>query len=89
MTLDSDTFVRFGALARRMPLLFQGRNIDPQNQSVLIGRMHRQNLYFDNHIRGPSGDSSEEDTRISGPSFEYPVGIGYMLRYAVRHMILD
>ncbi|KAJ3530471.1 hypothetical protein NMY22_g8558 [Coprinellus aureogranulatus] len=79
VTLDSDTFVRFGALARRMPIILEGKNINPQNQSVLIGRMGGHLMYWENRVADGDKDARKEDLYLKGPWFSYPIGIGYML----------
>ncbi|TEB20908.1 hypothetical protein FA13DRAFT_175354 [Coprinellus micaceus] len=79
MTLDSDTFVRFSALARRLPTFIQNKNINPQNQSVLLGRMGGHLMYYENRVPDGNKDSRLEDLYLKGPWYSYPIGIGYML----------
>lgn len=80
MTIDSDTFVRFSALARRLPMFINQKSINPQNQSVLLGRMGDHHTYFVNSVPDGNPDPRPEDTYFVGPWFSYPRGIGYMLR---------
>lgn len=80
MTLDSDTFVRFGALARRLPSVLEGRNIVPRKQPVIIARMSPHSRYWLTSVSDNNKDTTEEDVYLEGPTFLYPIGIGYMLR---------
>ncbi|TEB14811.1 hypothetical protein FA13DRAFT_1878351 [Coprinellus micaceus] len=80
MTMDSDTFVRFGALSRRLGLLLKERDVNPQTQSVLVGRMAAHRLFWENRIPdGSTDDPWEEDLFLKGPWYDYPIGIGYMM----------
>jgi len=79
MTIDSDTFVRFKALARRFPVLFPDRYVDPRQQAIMIGRMKPHSFYWLNNVTDESETTNErEDTQIAGPKYKYPVGIGYI-----------
>lgn len=84
MNMDSDTFVRFDALARRLPTILEGKNTNPREQSVMIARMRGHYWHWlptvsDDKIN--TTDVADEDLRLDGPWYDYPIGIGYMLRY--------
>ncbi|KAF8991472.1 hypothetical protein BDQ17DRAFT_1370711, partial [Cyathus striatus] len=78
-TLDSDTFVRLGALARRLPVFLTGKNIKPREQPVLIGRMSVHWVHLLNTIPDGNKDPVDEDEYIRGPWYSYPMGISYMI----------
>ena len=78
--MDSDTFVRFVPLARRLPELYEGKQVNPREEPVLIGRMSMHLTYFVTRVPDGNEDPGEEDEVIKGPWFQYPAGIGYMLR---------
>ena len=81
MTLDSDTFVRFEALARRLPVIMGNTTaVNPHEQSVMIGRMSSHLMYYENRVEDGNQDPEEEDLYLTGPWYSYPIGIGYMLR---------
>lgn len=82
MTMDSDTFVRFGAMARRMPLFLEGKNLNPRENRILIGRMASHLTYFQNTVPDGNENPDDQDEVLKGPWFSYPAGIGYVLRYA-------
>lgn len=83
MTIDSDTFVRFVPLARRLPQLYEDKKVNPREDPVLIGRMGSHLTYFLSTVPDGNKDPNEEDEYVKGPWFSYPAGIGYMLRYAL------
>ncbi|KAF9000318.1 galactosyltransferase-domain-containing protein [Cyathus striatus] len=89
MTIDSDTFVRLGALARRMPSFLKSKNIKPREQPVLIGRMGEHLTYFMNTVPDGNEDPSLEDEYLKGPWFPYPSGIGYMLSSSLVNTLLS
>lgn len=80
MTMDSDTFVRFKALARRIAYTFENQTVNPRTQAVMIGRMKPYRYYWLNAVSDDENGILKEDTLIAGPKYQYPVGIGYMLR---------
>lgn len=82
MTLDSDTFVRFSPLARRLSQLYGEKKINPRQEPLLIGRIGYHLTYFLPTVPDGNKDEQEEDEYVKGPWFPYPIGIGYMLRYA-------
>ena len=61
-------------------MFVQNKNIDPQNQSVLLGRMGGHLMYYENRVPDGNKDSRLEDLYLKGPWYSYPIGIGYMLR---------
>lgn len=81
MTIDSDTFVRFKALSRRISYTFKNKTVNPRTQAVMIGRMKPYWYYWLNTVSDDE-EGMKEDTLIAGPKYQYPVGIGYMLRCA-------
>lgn len=80
MTIDSDTFVRFKALAHRFQSIFRDRVVYPREQAIMIGRMKPHSYYWLNMISEDEKTTLEEDGLIAGPQYSYPVGIGYILR---------
>ncbi|KAH9479931.1 Beta-1,3-galactosyltransferase sqv-2 [Psilocybe cubensis] len=90
MTMDSDTFCRFSTLARRMRYDPMYVGLRPREDNILIGRMSEHRLYWENTVtdnsrhanRNTNGNGKkdvEEDRWMTGPSYPYPIGIGYML----------
>ncbi|GJJ06869.1 hypothetical protein Clacol_001065 [Clathrus columnatus] len=81
MTLDSDTFVRFKALARRFSVIMKNhKNVNPREQAIMIGRMKYARTYWLNAmIDDEDANTLERDIEVYGPRYKYPVGIGYML----------
>ncbi|KAF4616412.1 hypothetical protein D9613_008241 [Agrocybe pediades] len=80
MTLDSDSFCRFKALAQRLHQLYP--HLSPRTQPVLIGSMGYQSIYWNTTSNTSSRQSSstlQEDKWFIGPQYQYPVGIGYMM----------
>ncbi|KAF9000316.1 galactosyltransferase-domain-containing protein [Cyathus striatus] len=89
MTMDSDTFVRFGTLARRMPVIFN-EDVNPREQDIIIARMRGHDMYWINRVEDGNKDSdTKEDQFIRGPWFKYPVGIGYMLSSRLVDTLLE
>lgn len=78
MTMDSDTFCRFQNLARRLRYVFP--SLKPRDEPILVGRMSRHTVYYENTVPDGNDQADEEDQWVSGPVYPYPVGIGYMLR---------
>ncbi|KAF8903681.1 galactosyltransferase-domain-containing protein [Gymnopilus junonius] len=89
MTLDSDTFVRFVPLARRLPELYGDKKVNPREQPVLIGRMSQHLTYFIPTIPDGNTDPNDEDAFIRGPWFLYPAGIGYMMSSSLVNITLS
>lgn len=88
MTIDSDTFVRFGALARRLPTVLEGKNIDPRKDATMVARMGSHWWYWLGTVSDENKESTEEDLRLDGPWYPYPIGIGYMLSsYLVKQFL--
>lgn len=80
MSMDSDTFVRFGALARRLPTVLEGKNINPREDPVIVARMSPHWWHWLGTVSDENESTEEEDLRLDGPWYSYPIGIGYMLR---------
>lgn len=78
MTIDSDTFCRFQALARRVRHYYS--ELRPQEEPILIGRMGVHLIYLKNTIPDDNLGDADEDFVMKGPWYAYPSGIGYMLR---------
>ncbi|TFK38843.1 galactosyltransferase-domain-containing protein [Crucibulum laeve] len=89
MTMDSDTFCRFGALARRLPRYLADKYINPRTDPVLIGRMGAQYSYYINNVDDDNMDASQEDKVILGPWYSYPSGIGYMISSSLMHSLIS
>ncbi|GJJ08179.1 hypothetical protein Clacol_002387 [Clathrus columnatus] len=89
MTMDSDTFVRFRALARRFPVIFPDGNVDPRQQPIMIGRMKPHWFYWLTNVTDESVTINEEDTQIAGPKYKYPVGIGYIFSSFLVKILLS
>lgn len=84
MMMDSDTFVRFGALARRLPTILDEKNINPREQPVMIARMSPHSRYWlTTVLPEDEGTIVGEDMHFNGPTYSYPIGIGHMLRYVL------
>lgn len=78
MTIDSDTFVRFTALSRRISYKLESQDLNPQKKAIMIGRMKPFRYYWVNAVSDdPEDETLKEDTLISGPKYQYPVGIGF------------
>lgn len=78
MTIDSDTFCRLPALARRLAHVYP--SLKPTEEPILIGRMAGHLVYFENTVADGNLDDEQEDAYVKGPWYDYPMGIGYMLR---------
>ncbi|PPQ69333.1 hypothetical protein CVT26_002565 [Gymnopilus dilepis] len=89
VTLDSDTFVRFGPLARRLPVLFGDKTIKPREDPLLIGRMGSHLTYFLPTVPDGNENAQDEDEFVVGPWFSYPIGIGYMLSSSLVKILLS
>lgn len=81
MTMDSDTFCRFRTLARRIRHFYA--DLRPREEAVLIGRMATHDVYWQNTVIDDktANYKVKEDVWVKGPTYPYPIGIGYMLRY--------
>ncbi|GJJ06704.1 hypothetical protein Clacol_000899 [Clathrus columnatus] len=79
MNLDSDTFVRFGPLARRLPTVLKGKNVNPREDPIIIARMRPHWWHWVTTVSDQNQDSTDQDLRLDGPWYSYPIGIGYML----------
>ncbi|KAH9479928.1 hypothetical protein JR316_0008524 [Psilocybe cubensis] len=82
MTIDSDTFCRFSALARR--LQHTHPNLNPRKEPIMVGRMGNHKVYYQN-----TGSDDNEDFYIAGPWYKYPIGVGYMLSSNVTQTLLS
>ncbi|TFK32889.1 hypothetical protein BDQ12DRAFT_728236 [Crucibulum laeve] len=87
MTMDSDTFCRFGPLARRLPELLKEKELtlNPRVDPIMIGRMGSHLVYWQNRVPDGSKDLKEQDEYVKGPWYSYPSGIGSSL----VHSLLD
>ncbi|KAF4616130.1 hypothetical protein D9613_011266 [Agrocybe pediades] len=77
MTMDSDSFCRFRALAQRLRHVYS--DIKPRTDPVLLGSMSVQHVYYINTVPDGNPDDNEEDPHVIGPWYSYPAGIGYLL----------
>lgn len=91
MTLDDDTFCRLPALARRMAADKVLSRKEPRKEPIIVGRSMSNWRYWvptvpTKKVPGGidetlEGHEDELDLVVNGPWYEYPGGIGYMLRY--------
>ncbi|GJJ08033.1 hypothetical protein Clacol_002240 [Clathrus columnatus] len=84
MNLDSDTFVRFGSLARRLPTVLKDKNVNPKEHPIIIARMRPHWWHWVTTVSDKNQDSTDQDLRLDGPWYSYPIGIGYMLRCSLN-----
>ncbi|TFK39094.1 galactosyltransferase-domain-containing protein [Crucibulum laeve] len=89
MTIDSDTFCRYGVLSRRLEHLYTDKDVKPREQPILIGRMGSHLTYFQNTVADGNKNATLEDEFVKGPWFPYPIGIGYMLSSSLVNTILS
>ncbi|KAH9479930.1 Beta-1,3-galactosyltransferase 6 [Psilocybe cubensis] len=87
MTMDSDTFCRFQALARR--ITHTQPKLAPRTQPILIGRMGDHVTYFKNTVPDGNINEKDEDDYVRGPWYPYPLGIGYMLSSNITHTLMN
>ncbi|KAF8888697.1 galactosyltransferase-domain-containing protein [Gymnopilus junonius] len=89
LTVDSDTFVRFMPLARRLPQLYGDKKINPREDPLIIGRMGSHLTYFLPTVPDGNKDEHLQDMHVKGPWFPYPIGIGYMISSALVNIFLS
>lgn len=90
MTLDDDTFCRLPALARRMAHDPEMGKADPRKEPILVGRSMVNWRFWkptvpDMKVAGELDTTSDEnaekvDMVFNGPWYQYPGGIGYLIR---------
>ena len=78
MTIDSDTFVRFHTLVRRLHHLYP--TLKPRQEPIAIGRMQPHLMYWNSEVEDRDADPTSEDLYFKGPWYSYPMGIGYLIR---------
>ncbi|KAH9478080.1 hypothetical protein JR316_0010317 [Psilocybe cubensis] len=87
MTVDSDTFCRLGALARR--LRHEYPDIKPRNESIIIARMLSNLVYFENTVPDGNTDDDDEDHYVKGPWYSHPIGFAYLISSNTTRTILS
>jgi hypothetical protein len=89
--MDSDSFVRFAALARRLATIRPDLR-EPRKQSIMWGQMLPAEWHWrDSHSitqeqRVQSTDKMQwysGDEAFKSEWYSYPVGLGYLLRYTL------
>lgn len=46
----------------------------------MLGRMGQHHAYYKNTVKDGNKNDTDEDYYFKGPWYQYPIGIGYMLR---------